>query len=288
MNNPSKIEDNDIDSLINLWGVCFTDDIEYLADYYMRGFPLTKTYVFKDNGKVISSISLFNLIYIRQHSGHNSNGGYLYGVCTDPKYRGNHLTSRLIEYAEDESEGQYDFLITRPASQSLFGLYRKIGFDKELSRSHIDLRLPEIPVHVNSHPISFNELFDRRKSNLISNYFEWDKYSLEYIIHYFDMANGEAEIIDGNTYLIGFPDYDDSLLYNVMEMGPYQSEDSSTRLNLISNLVKSKHPDKEKIRIYSPEKIQKPSQVSSREPYVLMKTDVADIDLSAFFNFTLE
>ena len=63
----------------------------------------------------------------------NHLGAYIYGVVTDEKYRGRGYFKKLLDDAKRfyASKG-YDFLITVPSNNGLFGMYKKLGFSEIL------------------------------------------------------------------------------------------------------------------------------------------------------------
>lgn len=61
--------------------------------------------------------------------GKTLHGGYLYGLCTATPYRGRGFAHALVDAAV-RCAG--DFLLTVPASLSLFDFYRRAGFDTVL------------------------------------------------------------------------------------------------------------------------------------------------------------
>lgn len=278
----------DIETLFSIWKKCFSADTVFLNFFFKECFPLTKTYVYKDLGRVVSSISLIDLTLVGNPS---KKGAYLYGVCTLPEYRGNHLSTKLIEYAEDDCrENGYNFIVTRPASPSLFALYRKIGYTTPIYRQYSDVPLPIYADGVSFKELDAKRLKELRKSHLVSNYFEWDKKVLEYIIAYTKYQQGSAVELESERYIVGYPDEEDSELYHILEIGN-NSPDSIKypTLYLAGNLIKARHLQKTKVRIYFPiNKHYSDLEKVEKEVYVLAKPLISELDKDLFFNFTME
>ena len=202
---------NDIDSLIKLWSLCFSDDPEYLNRLSKHIFERSKTYIATDENRVISSLSVFYTSYFSV-SGNTIPGGYLYGVCTHPQYRGQHLSSSLLHYAKTDlvADG-LEFLITRPAEESLFGLYEKIGFNSALYLSKTIVEIGESFGSIKSESsqvLLASDFYSMRENYLKKNlvpHIIWSAEMLEYITSDIISNNGFALKI-GEKYCIGYPE----------------------------------------------------------------------------------
>lgn len=277
----------DRESLLNIWKICFTDDTIFLKHFLRDCFPLTRTYVFKDGDNIVSSISI---IPINSISEQKIKGAYLYGVCTLPQYRGNHLSTRLIEYAEEDCKDRgYGFIITRPATPSLFALYRKIGYSMPLYRQIATIPLPIYADGVSFSELSPNRLKTLRAKYLESNYFEWESPMLDYIISFLKYINGSIVELESDRYLIGYPDEEDSELYHIIELGCYNQTIKYPSLYLAGNLIKARHLERTKIKLYLPiYKHYSDLDTTEKEVFVLLKSLSAEINPQSFFNFSME
>lgn len=277
----------DIDSLSSLWRVCFSEDIIFLNLFFKHCFPLARTYVFKEDDLVVSSISI---IPISKSGTEEIKGGYLYGVCTHPKYRGNSLSLKLIEYAEEDCKDRnLNFIITRPASPSLFALYRKLGYSQPIFRQTAIVPLP-IDVDGSSFSdISAKRLNILRKKYLGDDFFSWSLPVLEYIISYYKLINGAIIELESERYMVGFPDEEDSDLYHILEVGNKSDRINYPTLHLAGNYIKSKHPEKTKAKLYFPN-FSHYSDITNveKEVFVLLKPLSAEISSDTFFNFSME
>ncbi|MGL5786301.1 MAG: GNAT family N-acetyltransferase [Bacteroidales bacterium] len=127
-----------------LWKDCFGDDDAFISRYL--DYAISNSYFYySERNKLL--VSFLSLIPVSLESGNNRlNGYYLYGVATAPEFRGQGEGKKL--FAEVLSGLKYDFVITIPASESLFRYYKNQGFDYMLERGFVSL--PDQPVDGNT------------------------------------------------------------------------------------------------------------------------------------------
>lgn len=277
----------DIESLKNIWKVCFSADIVFLNLFFKECFPLTRTYVYKEGDEVISSASIIPLNLVETTC---AKGAYLYGLCTLPKYRGNHLSTNLISIAEEDCRTRgYSFIITRPANPSLFALYRKIGYTQPIYRQVVELPLPIFADGVSFSELTSKRLKELRAKYLETNYYSWDLPIYDFILSLNRLEKGSAVELESERYMIGYPDEEDNELYHILEMGCYNTSLKYPTLYLAGNLIKSRHLERTKVRIVLPLNKQfSDLDKVEKEVYVLAKPLTMDIPSSSFFNFTME
>ncbi|MGL4992764.1 MAG: GNAT family N-acetyltransferase [Bacteroidales bacterium] len=121
---------------ISIWESCFGDDVEFIEEFL--NFAQKKGYIHKSiyNGRVVGFLHLIPASY-NTSEGISYKGYYLYSVATDPKERGKGISSTL--FAESVKDLDFDFIITVPASESLFSFYYKQGFTHTIYREIIEL-----------------------------------------------------------------------------------------------------------------------------------------------------
>ena len=119
----------------SLWKDCFGDDDAFIHRYLDYAMANSYFYFSEKNKDLVSFLSLIP-ISLDTKSG-PLNGFYLYGVATSPEYRGQGEGKKLLSDAL--SVLQYDFVVTIPASESLFTYYRKQGFTNVLKRGIVTL-----------------------------------------------------------------------------------------------------------------------------------------------------
>lgn len=284
----SLATNKDIESLFYIWKICFSSDTIFLNLFFKECFPLTQTYVYKDGDIVVSSITLIPITLVNNTP---SKGVYLYGVCTLPQYRGNHLSIRLLEYAEENcKDSGYNYIITRPGAPSLFALYRKIGFCMPIYRQIATFPLPIFAESVTYSNLTAERFKELRYKYLQELFFEWKIPMLRYILSYTAFIKGIAVELESDRYMIGYPDEEDNETYHILELGSYSSTIKYPSLYLASNLIKARHLERTKVKLYLPiSKHYSDLDSTEKEVFVLLKPLTSmKIDNQSFFNYSLE
>lgn len=176
---------DDISGLFEIWTTCFTDDYPYIENYFKYCFPYTKTLVATtDSGEIASSLTLIPTL--AQIEKTTIKGYYLYAVGTKPEHRGFSLSSSLIDLAKQICRNEnLSFLITKPATDSLYDLYKRYGFSQTLyEEQHIetidfsDGQSDRAQLH--TFPLTLDYFEESR--NITSNRFLWSREILNYIL----------------------------------------------------------------------------------------------------------
>lgn len=129
----------DIPQIKAIWEECFTTDQDYLSQVFRTLFPLSGVYVYKEKEEVLSSLFLVPVTYV-DSQGDRLRGVYLYAVATPGKARGRKLSIKMVEYLSGQLKRQGEnFIITRPAENSLVDFYKKQGFDTEIPIGKFEL-----------------------------------------------------------------------------------------------------------------------------------------------------
>lgn len=122
-----------------LWKECFGDDDEFIHRYLDYAFSNNLFYFSENNKKLVSFLSL---IPVKLFSDNRElKGYYLYGVATSPEFRGEGAGKRLLEKTLNSLS--FDFIVTIPASDSLFKYYRNQGFTHLIKRGAKTCLFPE-------------------------------------------------------------------------------------------------------------------------------------------------
>lgn len=279
---------DNIAELHMLWKISFNCDLSFLSLYFNKGFSLSICYIALEEGMIVSTLSIFPLTYIGDK---NINGGYVYGVCTHPDYRGKGFARKLLTYAEEKSEnGGLQFLVLRPAIPSLFGLYSKLGFSQPLYRNSVTFPLSQNSETFPALIINGERMLFLRKKYLKSNYFEWNRPMSNFILSYLKYSKGLAVELDNERYMIGVPNEENPKIFEILEAGTGDDGDFKTSvLRQISNFVKSKNPHCNTLKIYFPLYKQYPDIKNYyKEAFVLYKHLGYECAEEAFFNFSME
>lgn len=116
-----------------IWEEHFTTDSNYLSIMFGEIMPLCTSYVCKENGRIISVLSLMPMIFANDETAERLNGWYMFGVATIKKYWGKRVAAHLIDHTTNTLQEQgYSFIFERPATQALNNYYRNLGFTKQL------------------------------------------------------------------------------------------------------------------------------------------------------------
>jgi len=138
--------ESDFSSIKHIWQVCFTNDLEYIDNFILHCLPYTKSWVaipeYVVSKEAVAVLSLLPSYLINNEK--RIEGGYIYGVATLPQHRGSSLSKLLMEKAVNHSiQNDLSYLVVKPATETLFDLYKKQGFDitlfKSLSTLNINL-----------------------------------------------------------------------------------------------------------------------------------------------------
>lgn len=269
-----KSTDN-IPQLRHLWRQCFHADNAFLDLFFDKGLKVSKTYAIEKDERIASVLTVFPI----EHKGHP--GGYVYGVCTDPSMRGHRYAISLLHELEEKyrAEGTLDFLILRPASGSLFDYYRKLGYDFDIFRHRTYLSLPLIPAKTEFKSLTAERLFQLRKRFFYkSGLIEWTTEVCSYILSFIKYSKGHAvEIMNGESYILSYPDPDNPGMIICEEAGITSSEDMFFPLSTMRML----YPDAGKVLLTLP-------QSDTKEKYLLCKPIKHLPNESAFFSFAME
>lgn len=121
--NVRKCRLTDIKRCSEIWRISFPDDADYCDYYFENVHPLGTAFVLEDNDDITSYLNILPFeASVKKNSIKNCK--YIYGVCTDEKYRGkgymNCLLNKALEFTDND---EFSFLIP-----SVHGLYEKYGY----------------------------------------------------------------------------------------------------------------------------------------------------------------
>lgn len=127
----------DLTRIQQLWVDIFGDSRQF-AEFATNICSPDEIYLVKENddiaAMVVAGIDLF---------AHGKKGFYIYGLATVPQYRNKGYAKQLVKYVEDKKFSQgYQFVLTQPAEESLFGFYRDMGYSNTtyLRKAVIDIK----------------------------------------------------------------------------------------------------------------------------------------------------
>ena len=224
--------EKDRSSIIEIWRACFSDDLAYIDSFINYCLPYTKSWTLLHNDKPVSLLSLIPS-YIpfsmycpspdRESSSNESktffpskreslHGAYIYGVATLPEHRGSSYSRLLADKAVEYSvENRLDYIVVKPAEESLFSLYSKMGFETTLFCHRASFELSKDGEKKYSLPSNFSPLSEERLYSLREggelNTFLWPKEILGYTLREVLSRPGAVTLTDGEIYFISAPSY---------------------------------------------------------------------------------
>lgn len=161
----------DICAIRRIWHEIFTTDEAYLDIIFNCLYPLLDAFVYTIDGEVVSVAFAIPIRLVKKdganrdltpysskivESGSSTfersdnikkvhNGRYLYGVATIEQARGRGLSRKLVKHISGHyTAAGEDFIITRPAEESLFPFYKAQGFSIPLYRRETTLSLKQL------------------------------------------------------------------------------------------------------------------------------------------------
>ena len=121
--------------IVSLWQKCFSDSPKTIRDFY-NSFDCEGNIIIahEKNGEIKISrgfseakkiVGIVNRVPVKFHFGNTvTDGAYLYGCCVDEDYRNRGIFTDMINNAAADC----DFLCLIPQCDTLFEVYRKLGF----------------------------------------------------------------------------------------------------------------------------------------------------------------
>lgn len=112
-----------ITELRSLWKKAFGDTEAFMDDFFRIAYDKSRCRYIRRDCKTVCALYWFDVdCNCRKMA-------YLYGVATDPEYRGQGLASYLIEKTCKElAEKHYSGVILVPGEQRLVEFYKRLGF----------------------------------------------------------------------------------------------------------------------------------------------------------------
>lgn len=111
--------------LRSLWKAAFGDEDEFLDPYFEIAYDPKRCRCITIDDAIAAALYWFDTFCGDQRY------AYVYGVATDPEFRGQGLCTRLMEDTARLLGGQgYDGILLYPASEALSRMYGKMGYTR--------------------------------------------------------------------------------------------------------------------------------------------------------------
>lgn len=146
---------------------------------------------------IIEDDVVISMLFCMDVTFNSLNGKYVYGVVTNPEYRGQGRMSQLFNNVSEKYKGKYDFLCLKPMDEGLFSYYSKLGFenlfkkDKIVSSSQAECDLIKIT--------DIDIIKKIRKRFLNSDYVEYGEEFYKLLYAY---CSTYTDNVDNPTFLI--------------------------------------------------------------------------------------
>ena len=145
-------------------------------------------------------------------------GAYIYGVATLPEHRGNSYSRALLNKAIAYSaEMGFDYIVVKPADESLFEFYRRAGFDTTLYSNRYSINIlssKEGASHFT--PLYPDRLFILREQYNPTSLL-WPPEILNYAVAEALSRPNAVAVVENNLYLIAYPSETDKKIVHLLE-----------------------------------------------------------------------
>lgn len=222
-----------------LWQDAFGDPIEYINLFFDYRMKWENTILFKKNHTVIGQ--LFILPCQLSCQGKTYSCGYIYGVATLKTYRGQGVSSLLLEYAHKLlSERGYDVAVLVPASRSLFDFYSKRDYSIQ-GYIHADivgadsLEGENAPLILS--PVSAEGILQLREEYFGKSYLKWDLPAIQYILKENRFLGGQfyGFSMDGQQGFAACVPFEDKLMIKELACPDFMIHEVLKKLHIIYN-----------------------------------------------------
>ena len=187
--------------LKKLWGDIFGDSPETVEAYFLNRHLDGNMLVEILGNDIAGMLSMLPLRLLSP--GRSFAARYIYAVATDPKYRNQGVSTRLLDYAHTfmQARGEAAAILV-PASPSLFDFYGRRGYKTAFSLDIIRFEAPSLPAfpkdgrYAPLTPGEYTRLRDRAfaPSRL---YACWDEASVAYAVLSLGSAGGITRLLSG-------------------------------------------------------------------------------------------
>lgn len=119
----------DKESIVKLFNVCFPGEELWAKFFFDNVYTEESTLVCTENGELAATVQM---LPVSLRFGNDLyKASYLFGVGTDPKYRGKKIMERVLEYAfEENKKAKVDFSTLIAQNDTLFEYYKRFGYEK--------------------------------------------------------------------------------------------------------------------------------------------------------------
>lgn len=203
-------------SVQNIWRECFTQDLNYINNFIDLCFPHSISWGIFPNGTnsavaMLSVLPSYAIVGDSQECYQKLNGAYVYGVGTLKQFRGKGYSRKLMNEAINYSNSNLlDYILVKPAEESLFDLYERQSFDKTLWNYQIEIDLASSKNALDkankSTQKTYNNTQDHQKlrESIGATNFLWPKNILEYSLMEIRSRNGITQYFGDSLFYCSY------------------------------------------------------------------------------------
>lgn len=211
--------DNDIPSLKTIWKACFDDTDLYIASYYINRPFNARALVWKEDGRIVSSLDLIPISLKVKSAEYNAL--YIYAAATLPEYRGRGIMHKLIdESARWGLENGYHFLCLIPQTEALISFYQNQGFSLPVYRDLVSISKAVIDRYENICSCS-EESFLSKKQKYENKFLNAILHDASFCscLYRQTLSGGGSVLLVGNRYAICYFSTDKKLFIQEISSG---------------------------------------------------------------------
>ncbi|GHU80634.1 hypothetical protein FACS1894191_6340 [Clostridia bacterium] len=198
--------------LAQLWKECFGDTEEFTGLIFARLIKPEQAFVSTEDG-AIPAMMFYQPFKLKTHEG-ACKGAYIYGVATDPAYRGRGYSTGLLEYANGRlSREGYALSVLVPADGGLFDFYAKRGYGVFSQLRHVAVNAGDIAAgaELSASPVRLEDMRSLREAHFTpsSGFVSWDEDYLRFTGDECIHSGGGIYLLEGTGargYAVCYPE----------------------------------------------------------------------------------
>lgn len=238
-------EKSDYNEIFNLWNNCFEEDFNFSKWYFKNKYNYKNTLLYINDNKICSMIQ--QLPYKMSDIG---NVNYIFGACTEKKYRNKGIMAELLNYSfKIDKLQKINASVLIPQENSLFGFYEKFGYkvnfyleNKIIKKNDIimcNYNKDGIIRNCNNKDINkLNDLYEynlKNTSHIIRLKKDW-----EILINMFNNLNGYVYCLEKDNNIISYA--------FIWKNNPYWIQEIMSLKDCYNNIFYLKLMDKYKLK----------------------------------------
>lgn len=143
--------------------MCFPDEEKTVLNNFFEKSVTPENVIATFLGeKIVNAMYLLESEIVLKSKEYNAI--YVYGVCTHPEYRGKGLMKTAFKYLDESAISKsIDYLFLVPATESLFEMYKKLGYETGFTYEKSDVDFDEIFSEEQSEAFTFEKYLQMRK-----------------------------------------------------------------------------------------------------------------------------